>query len=76
MANAVANSDTSKTIDAHEAKSSAEKTVQALRECLADDLDTAGALTVIDEWAKETTTVDAAELVASAVDGLLGVRIS
>ena len=62
--------------DEIKAQDTAEKAVQQLRERLADDLDTVGALQVIDTWAQTPSTADAAGVVATAIDGLLGVRIS
>ncbi|HET8598733.1 MAG TPA: cysteine--1-D-myo-inosityl 2-amino-2-deoxy-alpha-D-glucopyranoside ligase [Segeticoccus sp.] len=65
----------------------AEPVVQALRERLADDLDSPGALTAVDAWARETlgrpepaaaamaTPAAAASAVARAVEALLGVRL-
>ena len=51
-------------------------TLQRMRERLADDLDTPGALDAVDDWA---TTVAAGEpasgLVVDAVDALLGVQL-
>ncbi|AKK11099.1 cysteine--1-D-myo-inosityl 2-amino-2-deoxy-alpha-D-glucopyranoside ligase [Corynebacterium uterequi] len=50
--------------------------VQQLRARLADDLDTPGALGVVDEWAQSPGREPAArELMAAALDGLLGVRL-
>lgn len=55
--------------------------VQRLRERLANDLDTPGALRVVDEWATRTSAAEqpreagAAQLLADALDGLLGVRL-
>lgn len=48
--------------------------VRNLRERLADDLDTPGALQVVDEWASGNST-EGRELMAAALDGLLGVRL-
>ncbi|HLR48416.1 MAG TPA: cysteine--1-D-myo-inosityl 2-amino-2-deoxy-alpha-D-glucopyranoside ligase [Corynebacterium sp.] len=62
--------------DEIKAQDTAEKAVQQLRERLADDLDTVGALQVIDTWAQTPSTAQAAGVVATAIDGLLGVRIS
>ena len=62
--------------DESKAQDTAEKAVQQLRERLADDLDTVGALQVIDTWAQTPSTAQAAGVVATAIDGLLGVRIS
>ncbi|MFC7342691.1 cysteine--1-D-myo-inosityl 2-amino-2-deoxy-alpha-D-glucopyranoside ligase [Saccharopolyspora griseoalba] len=58
----------------------AEGVVDALRERLADDLDTAAALRAVDAWADEALTAggsDAAApgLVRTAVDALLGVEL-
>ncbi len=55
-------------------------TVLALRQALADDLDTPGALLVLDAWADgalagEGSDPTAPALVAGAVDGLLGVLL-
>ncbi|MGO2166205.1 MAG: cysteine--1-D-myo-inosityl 2-amino-2-deoxy-alpha-D-glucopyranoside ligase, partial [Corynebacterium casei] len=63
-------------IDADGAVAAAEAAVASLRERLANDLDTAGALLAVDEWAKNPSTPEAATVIAVAVDGLLGVRIS
>ena len=50
--------------------------VAVLRERLADDLDTAGALAAVDAWAAgEGTDVAAPALVRDAVDALLGVAL-
>ncbi len=50
--------------------------VAGLRERLADDLDTAGALAAVDAWAAgEGTDVAAPALVRDAVDALLGVAL-
>lgn len=54
--------------------------VAALRERLADDLDTPGALAAVDAWAEATLAGDASDpgagaAVATAVDALLGVRL-
>ncbi|MEO3820679.1 cysteine--1-D-myo-inosityl 2-amino-2-deoxy-alpha-D-glucopyranoside ligase [Plantactinospora sp. B24E8] len=51
-----------------------------VRERLADDLDTLGALTLLDQWADATlagagTDPDAPALVAATVDALLGIRL-
>lgn len=55
----------------------AEAAVATLRERLSDDLDTIGAMEAIDEWAQADSDDDAAaaELMADAVEGLLGVRL-
>ncbi|HVF29457.1 MAG TPA: class I tRNA ligase family protein, partial [Pyrinomonadaceae bacterium] len=55
-------------------------TVDRLRAHLADDLDTAGALAVVDAWATETLThrdqdADASAAVRTAVDALLGIAL-
>lgn len=55
--------------------------IRALRERLADDLDTPGALRAIDDWAAATLAGESGDAgagtaVATAVDGLLGVRIA
>jgi L-cysteine:1D-myo-inositol 2-amino-2-deoxy-alpha-D-glucopyranoside ligase len=52
----------------------------AVRERLADDLDTPGALAVVDAWADAALgdaggDADAPRLVASTVDALLGIRL-
>ena len=57
----------------------ADTTISALRARLADDLDTPGALEVIDAWAEatldgDTTEAGAGAAVATALDALLGVR--
>jgi L-cysteine:1D-myo-inositol 2-amino-2-deoxy-alpha-D-glucopyranoside ligase len=54
--------------------------LDGLRAALADDLDTPGALAVVDAWAEAALAGDGAdtqapELVAAAVDALLGVRL-
>ena len=56
----------------------AEALVAELRTRLADDLDTPGALAAVDAWAASDRGADeegAAELVRTAVDALLGVRV-
>jgi L-cysteine:1D-myo-inositol 2-amino-2-deoxy-alpha-D-glucopyranoside ligase len=58
----------------------AEQTVAALRDRLADDLDTPGALAAVDAWAGDALTrggtdPDAPRLVRDAVDALLGVAL-
>ena len=55
--------------------------VAALRQRLADDLDTPGALAVIDDWARATLSGDdsdpgAGSAISSAVDALLGVQLA
>src|SRR5215467_12074555 len=55
-----------------------EQVVQAVRERLADDLDSPGAIAVIDEWADRAIAGSAAGsggLVRQAVDALLGVAL-
>jgi L-cysteine:1D-myo-inositol 2-amino-2-deoxy-alpha-D-glucopyranoside ligase len=54
--------------------------VERLRERLADDLDTPGALAVVDEWAEGALSGDVSDPAAgalgrTAVDALLGVRL-
>lgn len=52
--------------------------IQALRECLANDLDTAGALSAIDNWAvsdESPANPDAGREMAQAVDALLGIAL-
>lgn len=54
--------------------------IQQVRERLADDLDTPGALQVVDEWAAATSPEGggdptAAQLIVDGLDGLLGVRL-
>lgn len=51
--------------------------VGKLREALSNDLDTAGALAAIDEWAAGAPggTAEDSELVKTALDGLLGVKL-
>jgi L-cysteine:1D-myo-inositol 2-amino-2-deoxy-alpha-D-glucopyranoside ligase len=56
------------------------ETLAGVRERLADDLDTGGALAVVDDWVEATlagdrTDVDAPALVAAAVDALLGIAL-
>ncbi|WP_137811804.1 cysteine--1-D-myo-inosityl 2-amino-2-deoxy-alpha-D-glucopyranoside ligase [Gandjariella thermophila] len=58
----------------------AEQTVARLRDRLADDLDTPGALAVVDAWVDDALTrggddPDAPRLVRDAVDALLGVAL-
>ena len=58
----------------------AESTVAALRERVADDLDTPGALAAVDAWAalalaEGGSDLGAAGVVARAADALLGVRV-
>ena len=55
----------------------AEATVTTLRERLSDDLDTPGALAALDAWAQLDSPDDpaAADLIATAADALLGVRL-
>ena len=56
-----------------------ERVLTAMRERLADDLDTPGAIGVVDEWAARATAADrpdgSAPLVRSAVDALLGITL-
>ncbi|HEX8936088.1 MAG TPA: cysteine--1-D-myo-inosityl 2-amino-2-deoxy-alpha-D-glucopyranoside ligase, partial [Pseudonocardiaceae bacterium] len=57
-----------------------QEVVRLLRARLADDLDTAGALAVVDAWATETLTGrgrdgHAPELMRAAVDALLGIAL-
>jgi L-cysteine:1D-myo-inositol 2-amino-2-deoxy-alpha-D-glucopyranoside ligase len=56
-----------------------ERMLTAMRERLADDLDTPGAIGVVDEWAARATAADrpdgSAPLVRSAVDALLGITL-
>ena len=59
---------------------SADTTLQRVRELVADDLDTPGAIAAVDRWAQESLTHggdDAAApgIVARALDALLGVRL-
>ncbi|WP_182347515.1 cysteine--1-D-myo-inosityl 2-amino-2-deoxy-alpha-D-glucopyranoside ligase [Tomitella gaofuii] len=59
----------------------AEETVARLRQHLADDLDTPKALTAVDAWAADVeaglgSDAQAPELIADAVDALLGVRLT
>jgi L-cysteine:1D-myo-inositol 2-amino-2-deoxy-alpha-D-glucopyranoside ligase len=56
------------------------ETLAAVRERLADDLDTVGALAAVDDWVDATlagdrSDADAPALVAAAVDALLGVAL-
>ena len=58
----------------------ADATIARVRECLADDLDSPGAVAAVDRWAKESIARggdDAAApgLVARTLDALLGIRI-
>lgn len=76
VSNAQNSADANADIDADGAMAAAEAAVASLRERLANDLDTAGALLAVDDWAKNPSTPEAAAVVAVAVDGLLGVRIS
>ena len=59
----------------------ADAAIAALRARLADDLDTPGALKAIDSWAAATLEGDSSDVnagasVATALDALLGVRIT
>jgi L-cysteine:1D-myo-inositol 2-amino-2-deoxy-alpha-D-glucopyranoside ligase len=56
------------------------ETVAAVRDRLADDLDTGGALAAVDDWVEATlggdrTDADAPALVAAAADALLGIAL-
>jgi len=57
----------------------AERVLDLVRDRLADDLDTAGAITAVDQWAADQpgpdANRDAPALVANLVDALLGVRL-
>jgi L-cysteine:1D-myo-inositol 2-amino-2-deoxy-alpha-D-glucopyranoside ligase len=57
----------------------AERVLDLVRDRLADDLDTAGAITAVDQWAADQpgpdADRDAPALVANLVDALLGVRL-
>lgn len=53
--------------------------VRELRECLADDLDTPTALSLIDDWAAardQNTSESESEAVVKAVDALLGIQLA
>ncbi|MFK5583431.1 hypothetical protein ACI3EX_08365, partial [Ornithinimicrobium sp. LYQ131] len=53
-----------------------ESTVARMRACLADDLDSPGALAAVDTWATNVAAGEpASDLVARAVDALLGVHL-
>ena len=63
---------------------SADETLTRIRECLANDLDTPGALSAVDEWVKgslgsgrgdESFELGAPGLVGRALDALLGIRL-
>lgn len=59
---------------------SADDTVQRIRERVADDLDTPGALAAVDRWAKDCLTrggpdQGAPGVVARALDAILGIRV-
>jgi L-cysteine:1D-myo-inositol 2-amino-2-deoxy-alpha-D-glucopyranoside ligase len=58
----------------------AEATLARVRELLADDLDTPGALAAVDRWARDClarggTDIAAPGIMARALDALLGVRV-
>jgi L-cysteine:1D-myo-inositol 2-amino-2-deoxy-alpha-D-glucopyranoside ligase len=58
----------------------AEATLQRVRELLADDLDTPGAIAAVDRWAQDClarggTDIAAPGIVARMLDALLGVRV-
>ena len=58
----------------------ADATIARVRECLADDLDSPGAVAAVDRWAKESIARGgddpaAPGLVARTLDALLGIRI-
>jgi L-cysteine:1D-myo-inositol 2-amino-2-deoxy-alpha-D-glucopyranoside ligase len=59
---------------------SAESTVARIRECLANDLDSPGALAAVDEWSSASLETGGSELgapglVGRALDALLGIRL-
>lgn len=59
---------------------SAEDTVARLRQHLADDLDTPKAVAALDNWADQALTYGGSDagapgLIATAIDGLLGIRL-
>jgi L-cysteine:1D-myo-inositol 2-amino-2-deoxy-alpha-D-glucopyranoside ligase len=65
---------------AQPAGASAEEAIKHLRAHLADDLDTAGALAIVDAWATETLAhhahgLDAPRQMQTAIDALLGVAL-
>jgi L-cysteine:1D-myo-inositol 2-amino-2-deoxy-alpha-D-glucopyranoside ligase len=55
----------------------AEPTLAAVRERLADDLDTAGAIIAVDRWVADPSSDDpgSPELVRNLVDALLGIAL-
>ncbi len=58
----------------------AESTINAIRECLANDLDAPGALRAVDEWVSASlagldTELGAPGLVSRGLDALLGIRL-
>ena len=58
----------------------AQECLEQIRERIADDLDTPGALAAVDAWAAEALAGDAEQpaacgLIARAIDRLLGVRV-
>ncbi|HEV2086899.1 MAG TPA: cysteine--1-D-myo-inosityl 2-amino-2-deoxy-alpha-D-glucopyranoside ligase [Cryptosporangiaceae bacterium] len=64
----------------HPSGPATEETLSRVRERLADDLDTAAAMTAVDRWAERTSTrggddVKAPALVRDTVDALLGVAL-
>lgn len=63
----------------HPAASAAEATLTEVRACLADDLNTAGAVDAITRWATAEPTegdlADSAGLMRSAIDALLGIAL-
>jgi L-cysteine:1D-myo-inositol 2-amino-2-deoxy-alpha-D-glucopyranoside ligase len=65
---------------ARPAGTAAQGAIMLMRAHLADDLDTVGALAIVDAWATETLTyrahdVDAPALMRTAVDALLGIAL-
>jgi len=63
---------------AHSQGTSAEETIEQIRQCLANDLDTPGALRAVDQWAhaqKDEGSVAGPGVLSRALDSLLGIAI-
>ena len=63
---------------AHSQGTSAEETIELIRQCLANDLDTPGALRAVDQWAhaqKDEGSVAGPGALSRALDSLLGIAI-
>lgn len=60
---------------AESSEEQAQQAVASLRAALADDLDTPRALDVVDQWARSGTATGGRQLMATALDALLGVKL-